>query len=117
MSACACMGPMYGEPLCYCRMVAGNHPLNTVAREAEEKRSRIQMAALFAPGGIWYRPQKPKLPANARILVSRNKREGRYGGRLWRRNSDEAYYIGECGSRHCRESNSCEGALRDRGMP
>lgn len=58
---CACMGPMYGEPYCYCRMVSGNHPLNEPARAIEHERSRKQLDALFGPGGLWHRPP-PTVP-------------------------------------------------------
>jgi hypothetical protein len=35
---CACMGPMYGEPYCYCIMKARGLPLNTKARKVDTKR-------------------------------------------------------------------------------
>lgn len=53
LNACACLGPMYGEPKCYCQMVALKLPLNEAAREAERIRSEEQLAKLFGPGGLF----------------------------------------------------------------
>ena len=53
LNACACMGPMYNEPHCYCRMVSMKLPLNTQAREAERQRSEEQLTKLFGPGGLF----------------------------------------------------------------
>lgn len=45
MTACACMGPMYGEPFCYCLMIAKNLPLSNervvAAKEATEAMEKI----------------------------------------------------------------------------
>lgn len=53
LNACACLGKMYGEPECYCQMVALKLPLNEPAREAERIRSEAQLANLFGPGGLF----------------------------------------------------------------
>ncbi len=48
---CACMGPQYDEPHCYCQMkrlgLALNEKDRAVSREAAEKALDI----LFGPGG------------------------------------------------------------------
>ena len=43
---CACMGPMYGEPYCYCTMKREGLSLNTEARELERKRAQGQLVNL-----------------------------------------------------------------------
>lgn len=61
INMCGCMGPMYGEPYCYCQMkqkglqaeMEGN-PL----RIAEEERSAAQWKALWEPGGWFYENAK-----------------------------------------------------------
>lgn len=53
LGLCACMGPMYGEPECYCSMVRLNLPLNESAREADRLRFDAQMTKLFEPGGLF----------------------------------------------------------------
>jgi hypothetical protein len=57
LNACACMGPMYGEPHCICQMESRGLPLNTEARAAEAARSGAMLAELFGPGGIFH-PKK-----------------------------------------------------------
>lgn len=89
MTVCACMGAMYGEPYCYCTMVSRGLSLNTEARNIEDERSKKQLAALFGPGGLWYRTPLPIIPLNANILKSRNQQEGYYGGRAWASTSDK----------------------------
>lgn len=42
MTPCACLGPMYGEPHCYCKMVQFGLPLNEPARKIEEERAKKQ---------------------------------------------------------------------------
>lgn len=49
---CACMGPMYGEPYCPCRMEQLGLPLNEVAREQERVRAEKQMKEFFDNGGF-----------------------------------------------------------------
>ncbi len=44
VSPCACLGPMYGEPHCFCEMQRKGLPLNTAARAAEDARSAAQLA-------------------------------------------------------------------------
>lgn len=55
MNACACLGPSYGEPYCYCQMkqqglewFMDNNPL----RIAEEERSAKQMKEFMDGGGF-----------------------------------------------------------------
>jgi hypothetical protein len=38
MTACACIGPEYGEPHCYCEMKRKGLPLNREARDADAKQ-------------------------------------------------------------------------------
>ena len=38
MKLCACMGPMYGEPYCVCKMKELGLPLNEEARQADHER-------------------------------------------------------------------------------
>ena len=80
---CECLGPMYGEPYCICTMKRLGLPLNTEARGIEHARAKEQLSALFTPGGLWYRAPLPIIPANIRVLKSRNQREGYYGGWMW----------------------------------
>lgn len=40
MTPCACLGPMYGEPYCYCTMKQLGLPLNEPARKIEEERAK-----------------------------------------------------------------------------
>jgi hypothetical protein len=47
ISACACMGPMYNEPHCYCEMVQLGLPLNEAARKVERDRFIASLEALF----------------------------------------------------------------------
>lgn len=58
MTACACMGPMFGEPKCPCAMEREGLPLNLEAREASRKHAEEQMKKLFEPGGCFYKEQK-----------------------------------------------------------
>lgn len=61
MSACACMGAMYGEPYCYCEMERRGF-----TKEMEENPLRITdnkqfeeaMKRAFEPGGIFYKINK-----------------------------------------------------------
>lgn len=55
---CACMGPMFGEPLCPCMMEESNFPKNEAAREESRVRSEKQLEALFGPGGTYYKEPK-----------------------------------------------------------
>jgi hypothetical protein len=55
MNACACMGQMYDEPHCYCRMIALGLPLNESARSVEHERSIEQLNKLFGVGGEFYK--------------------------------------------------------------
>ena len=48
MTACACMGPMYDEPFCYCEMRAQGLPLNQKARLERSKALDIVMRDLFS---------------------------------------------------------------------
>lgn len=43
---CACMGPGYGEPYCYCTMMEKGIPLNEAARELARIESEKQFAAI-----------------------------------------------------------------------
>lgn len=79
-TVCACMGAMYGEPHCYCVMQSRGLPLNTQARKIETERAEKELATLFGPGGLWYRPSLPAISSNARFTKSRNQREGVYAG-------------------------------------
>lgn len=63
MNACACLGPAYGEPYCYCQMkqkgledFMEKNPL----RIAEEARDAAQWKALWEPGGWFYENAKEK---------------------------------------------------------
>lgn len=53
ISMCGCMGPMYGEPHCYCTMKQKGMPLNEAARAIEKERTQKQLDALFGPGGAF----------------------------------------------------------------
>lgn len=46
MTPCACLGPMYGEPHCYCKMQQLGLPLNELARKLEEERAKEQLKNL-----------------------------------------------------------------------
>jgi hypothetical protein len=58
ISACACMGPMYGEPHCYCTMERLGLPLSPLREEAN-KRANERLDALFGPGGMYHK-EAPK---------------------------------------------------------
>lgn len=60
MSACACIGAMYGEPHCGCVMDRLGLPKNTEMREKERIRFETEMAAAFAEGGFFHRNAKEK---------------------------------------------------------
>lgn len=47
MTPCACLGPMYGEPYCYCKMQQLGLPLNEPARKLEEERAAEQLKELI----------------------------------------------------------------------
>lgn len=58
ISLCGCLGPMYGEPYCYCQMKQKgleaemeSNPL----RIAEDERWEAQMKIAREPGGWLYR--------------------------------------------------------------
>lgn len=55
MNVCACLGPMYNEPYCYCEMKRQslNMDNNPLRIEAEAK-SKEQMSKMFEPGGFFY---------------------------------------------------------------
>jgi hypothetical protein len=54
-NACACLGPMYYEPYCYCEMKRRGLDMdNNPLRKAEEARSKEQAAKMFEPGGFFY---------------------------------------------------------------
>ena len=57
-AACACLGPMYNEPYCYCQMEARKLPLNDAAREVERLKDEADFKRLFGPGGEFYRNRK-----------------------------------------------------------
>lgn len=44
---CACMGPMYDEPYCHCKMVDMNLPLNEEARAKDAARLKEALANMF----------------------------------------------------------------------
>lgn len=54
VSMCGCMGPMYGEPHCYCSMVRLGLPLSP-EREAANAAANKRLSALFEPGGFFAR--------------------------------------------------------------
>lgn len=55
LSACACMGPMYGEPYCPCEMNRRGLPSSPEHVAANEKANR-DLDALFGLGGTYYQP-------------------------------------------------------------
>lgn len=55
MTACGCMGPMYGEPHCYCTMKSMGLEKQMEAnplRIADTKQFRESMEKFFASGGF-----------------------------------------------------------------
>lgn len=54
MKVCACMGPMYGEPYCPCRMDEMGLPMDGEIRKKAEAESAAQWKALWQPGGWFY---------------------------------------------------------------
>ena len=48
-NVCACMGPMYDEPHCYCEMISRGLPLNEAARAADNARLDSALQGMFAP--------------------------------------------------------------------
>ena len=46
-SPCACIGPLYNEPHCYCVMVAKGLPLNDAARAKAEAELKDALADFF----------------------------------------------------------------------
>jgi len=52
LSPCACMGPMYGEPHCLCKMQQRGLKLNEEARSAEHARAKAQRAKFMESGGF-----------------------------------------------------------------
>lgn len=55
INMCACMGPMYGEPHCYCKMISLGIPLS-VERVTALAEAQKSLDALFGPGGIYHKP-------------------------------------------------------------
>lgn len=47
---CACMGPMYGEPMCSCQMKRTGLPRSPMW-EIAGKKFKEEMGKLFGPGG------------------------------------------------------------------
>jgi hypothetical protein len=54
INLCACMGPMYGEPHCYCSMVRLGLPLSP-EREKANAEANERLKALFEPGGPFWK--------------------------------------------------------------
>jgi len=46
-SICACIGPLYDEPFCYCEMQRRGLPLNDLVREEKEKELRKALGEIF----------------------------------------------------------------------
>jgi hypothetical protein len=44
---CACMGPMYNEPHCYCKMKQLGLPLNETDRNKDEKQFKEAIKNIF----------------------------------------------------------------------
>jgi len=59
ISMCACMGPMYGEPHCYCTMQRLGLPLNQAEREKDRIRLEAQLAKLFGHSGAFEADSAP----------------------------------------------------------
>jgi len=57
VSACACMGPVYGEPFCPCEMKRQGLKSSPAHIEANEKANE-DMKKLFAPGGIFHQVKR-----------------------------------------------------------
>lgn len=47
ISTCACMGPMFGEPHCYCKMISMGLELNTQAREERKNTLKEALVKIF----------------------------------------------------------------------
>jgi hypothetical protein len=47
LQMCACMGPMYDEPYCYCEMQRRGLQLNTEARAEAERQLRESLNRVF----------------------------------------------------------------------
>lgn len=61
LSACGCLGPMYGEPYCPCTMERmGLDMDNNPLRVAENIRSAEQMRLAVLPGGWLYEMNKSR---------------------------------------------------------
>ena len=58
LSACACMGPMYGDPYCYCEMERRKLPLSPIW-EIENQRAKEQMKQLVE-SGFFSQVSRPK---------------------------------------------------------
>lgn len=56
---CACMGPVYGEPLCPCEMRRAGLPMSPEHVKANED-AKHRLDALFEPGGIFHQSGEPK---------------------------------------------------------
>lgn len=54
MSACACMGPVYGEQYCPCEMKRRGLPSSPEHIKANEEAER-KLDELFGPGGEYYK--------------------------------------------------------------
>jgi hypothetical protein len=48
MDACACIGPVHGEPYCYCEMRQRGLPLNEQARAEDKRKLEAALDKLFA---------------------------------------------------------------------
>ncbi len=44
---CACIGPVYGEPHCYCEMQRRGLPLNKEARDEDKRKLNEAMEKFF----------------------------------------------------------------------
>lgn len=71
ISLCGCLGPMYGEPYCYCQMKqkgleaemennrdSGTNEVRHPLRIAEDERWEAQMKVAREPGGWLYKIRK-----------------------------------------------------------
>ena len=58
---CACMGPMYGEPYCYCQMEDRGLPMDGPIRKAAEEKSQAERKKLWEPGGWFYEENKKRI--------------------------------------------------------
>lgn len=54
--ACACMGPVYGEPFCPCDMARRGLPSSPEHIKAQEEANE-RLRELFGPGGKYHKPK------------------------------------------------------------